>query len=124
MNGACIAQMLKVMELLKNTCYSWQELLDSLRLFFCYVDHHWGTWCDMVRYTANAQPSLFCYQLELDMRLCITINSILEDAQKNGVVADQMAAWICLNDWALRQRYMQQLEEMCSSRAVIFVKGI
>ncbi len=35
-NGACLAQMLKVMELLKNTSYSQQELLDNLQLFFCY----------------------------------------------------------------------------------------
>ncbi len=43
MNGACITQMLKVTELLKNTCYTKQELLDSLRLFFCYINHHWDT---------------------------------------------------------------------------------
>ncbi len=30
MNGACITQMLKVTELSKNTCYSQQEMLDSL----------------------------------------------------------------------------------------------
>ncbi len=30
MNGACIAQMLKVTELIENTRYSQQEMLDSL----------------------------------------------------------------------------------------------
>ncbi len=43
MNRACITQMLKVTELIKNTRYSQQEMLDSLRLFFCYVGHCWGT---------------------------------------------------------------------------------
>ncbi len=47
MNGACIAQMLKVTELIKNS-YSQQEMLDSLRLFYCYISHHWGMRCNMI----------------------------------------------------------------------------
>ncbi len=67
MNCACITQMLKVTELLKNTRYSQQELLDSLRLFFCYIDCRWFTWCKVIWYKANMQAPLFCYQLEVDM---------------------------------------------------------
>ncbi len=123
MNGACIAQMLKVMELLKNTHYSQQELLDSLRLFFCYVNHRWCTWCEVTRYIANMQAPIFCYQLEADMRLHITVDSIQEEAQKNGRVANQIASWVRINEQALCQRYAQELEEKCSYGAVIFAKG-
>ncbi len=90
MNGACIAQMLKVTELLKNTCHMQQELLNSLRLFFCYVNHRWGMWCNVVQFATNVQAPLFCYQLEAAMRLCIMVNSIQEDAQRHGMVADRV----------------------------------
>ncbi len=66
-NGASITQMLKVMELIKNTCYTQQEMLDSLQLFYCYISHCRGMQCNMVRYHANVQAPLICYQLEVAM---------------------------------------------------------
>ncbi len=39
------------------------------------------------------------------------------------MVANQVASWVYINERALRQRYVQELEEKCSSGAVIFTKG-
>ncbi len=57
------------------------------------------------------------------MRLRITINSIMEDAQNHRMVADQVASWVCINEQALCKRYAQELEEKCTSGMVIFVSG-
>ncbi len=92
-------------------------------LFYCYVNHRWGMWCDVIWYAANVQAPLFCYQLEAAMRLRITVSSIQEDAQRHGIVADQIASWVCINERALHQRYAQELEEKCTLGMVIFAKG-
>ncbi len=123
MSGSCIAQILKVTELLKNKCNMQQECLNSLRLFFNYIMHRWFMHCEVICFSANVQALLICYQLEMDMRLQVMIASILEEAQKRGHVADQMAAWVHINEQGLRQRYVQKLEEECSSGVVLFTKG-
>ncbi len=109
--------------LLKNMRNSQQECLNGLLLFFNYVEHRWFMCCKVTRFMANVQALLVCYQLEVDMHLEVTINSILEEARKKGLVADQMAAWVHINEWSICQRYAQKLEEECSSGMVLFAKG-
>ncbi len=39
MNGACVAQMLKVMDMIKLMQHMQQEMNDSYHLFHCYIHH-------------------------------------------------------------------------------------
>ncbi len=39
MNGACVAQLLIVMDTIKQTQHTQQEMNDSYRLFHCYIHH-------------------------------------------------------------------------------------
>ncbi len=80
MNGACIAQLLIVMDMIRQTQHMHQEMNDCHCLFHCYIHHQWGTRCDVVRYRANAQVPLFCYKQEAATQLLVTIDSIQEDA--------------------------------------------
>ncbi len=82
MNGTCVAQLLIVLERICAMQNSQEQMIDCLRLFFCYVLHHWGTRCDVVRYRPNVQAPLFCYQLEAAMRLPVVIKSILDTTRK------------------------------------------
>ncbi len=68
----------------------------------------------------NIQTPLVCYQLEVDMHLEVMINSILEEVRMKGLITDQMAAWVRINEQGICQRYVQKLEEECSSSAVLF----
>ncbi len=111
MNGACIAQLLIVMDTIKQTQHTQQEMTDRYRLFHCYIHHRWGTQCDMVCYRANVQAPLFCFQQEAAMRLRVTIAGIREDARQNNQDAAQVASWVKINERAFRQRYAQELEE-------------
>ncbi len=43
MNGACVAQILRVTDTIQQTQYSQMEMLDCYRLFYCYLLHQWGT---------------------------------------------------------------------------------
>ncbi len=61
MNGACIAQLLIVMDTIRQTQYMQKEMLDCNCLFHCYIHHCWGTRCDVVHCRANVQAPLFCY---------------------------------------------------------------
>ncbi len=94
MNGAWVTQMLKVMDTIKLTQHMQQEMIDSYRLFHCYIHHQWGMRCDVVHYQANVQVPLFCYQVEAAMRLRITIESIQEDAWQHNRDAAQVASWV------------------------------
>ncbi len=67
MNGACVAQILMVTDNIQKTQYPQLEMIDCLRLFFCYVLHWWGTRCDVIRYQPNVEAPLFCYELEASM---------------------------------------------------------
>ncbi len=67
MNGACVAQILMVMDMIRQTQYTQQEMNDCYHLFHCYMQHWWGMQCDMVRYQANVQAPLFCYEQEVAM---------------------------------------------------------
>ncbi len=80
MNGACIAQLLMVTDMIRQTQYMQKEMADSNRLFHCYIHHWWATQCDVVCYRANVQAPLFCYEQEAAMRLLVTMDSIQEDA--------------------------------------------
>ncbi len=73
-------------------------MLDSLRLFFCYTSHHWGTRCNMIQFHTNMQAPLICCQLEAAMQLCTATNSIQQDAQQHGRSADQLASWVHINE--------------------------
>ncbi len=39
MNGTCIAQLLIVMDMIKQTQHRQQEMNDSYHLFHCYIHH-------------------------------------------------------------------------------------
>ncbi len=123
MNGACVAQLLIVLELIRAMQGSQAQMNDCLRLFHFYVQHCWGTRCDVVHYRPNVQAPLFCYQLETSLRLPVVIKSILDDARKHHRSAQQMAAWIKVNLRGLWQRYAQDLERKCGSGTILFAKG-
>ncbi len=57
------------------------------------------------------------------MLLLVTIQSIQNEAMKNGRGADQMASWIKMNLWGLRQHYAQELEKKCSMGMILFAKS-
>ncbi len=57
------------------------------------------------------------------MRLLVTIQSIQNDARKNGKLADQVASWVKMNMRGLRQRYAQELEKKCGTGTILFTKG-
>ncbi len=71
MNGACVAQILMVTDKIQKTQYSQEEMIDCYRLFHCYMQHRWGTRCDVICYRPNVQAPLFCYELEASMRLLV-----------------------------------------------------
>ncbi len=50
MNGACVTQILRVTDMIKQMQYMQQEMNDCYRLFHCYMLHQWGTRCDVVCY--------------------------------------------------------------------------
>ncbi len=50
MNSACIAQLLMVTDMIRQTQYMQQEMLDSNCLFRCYMHHQWATQCNVVCY--------------------------------------------------------------------------
>ncbi len=79
--------------------------------------------CDMVCYRPNVQAPLFCYQLEVAMRLMVTIRSIQTDARKHDQPAEQISAWIKMNQRGLRQRYTHELEKKCGTGTILFAKG-
>ncbi len=110
-NGACMAQIIKVMELLKLSPYMQMEWLDCLRCFFNYLMHHWYMRCDMTQRHPNVQVPLHIFQLEFEMHFQHMLDSILTQAAKIGQSADEMIAWVCINECRLRQRYAQKLEE-------------
>ncbi len=60
------------------------QMNDCKRLFHCYLEHRWGTHCDVAHYQPNVQAPLFCYQLESAMRMPVVIQSVLNDAQKHN----------------------------------------
>ncbi len=123
MNGACVAQLLAVLECICAMQNTQEQMLDCLRLFFCYVQHRWGMRCDVVHYRPNVQAPLFCYQLEAAMRLPVVVRSILSAARKERRPAQQVAAWVVMNYCGLRQRYAQDLELKCGTGAILFIKG-
>ncbi len=57
------------------------------------------------------------------MRLMVTIKSIQTEARKNNQLAEQVAAWIKVNQWGLRQHYAQELKKKCSTGTILFAKG-
>ncbi len=69
------------------------------------------------------QAPLFCYQLEVAMCLMVTIRSIQTDARKHNRPAEQISAWIKMNQWGLRQHYAQELEKKCGTGTILFAKG-
>ncbi len=123
MNGACIAQILMVMDMIRQMQYMQQEMNDCHRLFHCYMQHRWATLCDMIRYQANVQVPLFCYEQEAAMQLQVTMDSIQAEVHQHGQDAMQVASWVKINMRALRQRYAQELERKCSQGTILFVKG-
>ncbi len=50
MNGACVAQLLAVIDKIRMTQCKQSQMNDCKRLFHCYLEHRWGTCCDVVRY--------------------------------------------------------------------------
>ncbi len=123
MNGACVAQLLAVIDKIQLTQVKQGQMLDCKRLFHCYMDHRWGTRCDVTRYHPNVQAPLFCYQVESSMRLGVVVPSVLEQARKQNRPAQQMAAWIIINKRGLRMRYAQDLEQRCRTGSILFTKG-
>ncbi len=57
------------------------------------------------------------------MRLLVTIDSIQALAHQNGKDAMQVASWVKINLWGLRQRYAQELERKCGTGTILFAKG-
>ncbi|MCP4539772.1 MAG: hypothetical protein GY832_21755, partial [Chloroflexi bacterium] len=98
-------------------------MIDCKRLFHCYMEHRWGTRCDMARYRPNMQAPLFCYQLEAAMCMPVVIQSVLNDARKHNRPAQQMVAWIKINERGLLQCYAQELEKKCGTGTILFAKG-
>ncbi len=123
MNGACVTQILMVTDKIKLMQYMQEEMNACYRLFHCYLQHRWGTRCDVAGYQPNVQAPLFCYELEASMRLTVMMQSIQNEARKNGRVADQLASWVKMNQRGLRQRYAQELEKKCSTGTILFAKG-
>ncbi len=79
--------------------------------------------CDVVCYRPNVQAPLFCYQMEMSIQLPVVIQSIPNEARKHNRLAQQMAAWIQINERGLRQRYAQELERKCGTGNILFMKG-
>ncbi len=69
------------------------------------------------------QAPLFCYQLEMSLCMPVVVQSILADARKHNRPVQQMAAWVVMNLWGLRQRYAQELERRCGTGTILFAKG-
>ncbi len=122
-SGACVAQILTVLERIRTSQCSQAQMNECYRLFHCYLEHRWGTCCDVVRYWPNVQAPLFCYQMEAVLRLTVVIESIQRDAGEKRRPAKQMAAWIQINQQGLLQRYAQELERRCGMGTVLFGKG-
>ncbi len=103
MSGACVAQILRVTDMIKQMQYSQQEMNDCYHLFHCYLLHWWGMRCNVVHYRPNIQAPLFCYELEASMRLLVTIDSIQTEAHNNGKYTVQIASWVKINLRGLQQ---------------------
>ncbi len=63
MNGACVTQVLRVTDTIKQTQFMQQEMNDCYHLFHCYMQHQWGTRCNVIHCRPNVQAPLFCYEL-------------------------------------------------------------
>ncbi|MCP4547104.1 MAG: hypothetical protein GY835_11615 [bacterium] len=57
------------------------------------------------------------------MRLMVTIRSIQTNTRKHNRPAEQISAWIKMNQRGLRQRYAQELEKKCGTGTILFAKG-
>ncbi len=53
----------------------------------------------------------------------MTIESIQNEAHANGKEAVQIASWVKMNLWGLRQQYAQELDKKCRMGTILFAKG-
>ncbi|MCP4545791.1 MAG: hypothetical protein GY835_04910, partial [bacterium] len=123
MSDACVAQIFAGLERIRTTQCSQGQMNECNRLFYCYLEHWWETRGDVVCYHPNMQAPMFCYQMELALRLTVTIESIKKEADKLRWPAQQMMAWIHINRRGLLQRYAQEFERKCGMGTVMFCKG-